>query len=297
LPETNNNMKTTKQNMKKICLATLLASVLAAQAQEKSISGIVAARLVQPDGSTSAFVLVDPAKPTETVTAAGADADALVPRNEITLSGSPAETPLGGGLKVTAGSVKVGETNQPFKSQPITAAAFKDASASAGNYVQLAGVTFVADKFDASGSAQVKAEDGTVVSLLVSKGAAGRETPKGVTDIFGVVVKSGGEWKLVAARFLPANRKEMLALAASATCVTCHNPDTKIVGPSFRDVAAAYRNDPGATDKLIAQMQNGGVNKWGVAPMPSLKATVPLENMQKLAAWILGYKWDAILAE
>ena len=80
-------------------------------------------------------------------------------------------------MQVKAGSVAVGETNQPFKSQPITAAAFKDASASAGNYVQLTGVTFVADKFDNSGIAQVKADDGTIVSLLVSKGVAGRETP------------------------------------------------------------------------------------------------------------------------
>lgn len=266
-------------------------------AQEKSINGIVAARLIQPDGSTTAFVLTDPAKPTESVTASGADANALVPRNQVTLSGSPADSPLGSALKVTAGSVKVGETNQPFKSQPITAAAFKDASASAGNYVQLAGVTFVADKFDASGSAQVKAEDGTVVSLLVGKGAAGRETPKGGTDVFGVVVKSGGEWKLVAARFLPANRKDMLALAASAGCGACHNPDTRNVGPSFREVAAQYRNDAEAADKFIVQMQNGGQGKWGPAPMPALKATVPLENMQKLANWILTYKWDAVLAE
>jgi cytochrome c len=280
-----------------------LAATAAAQAQEKSISGIVAARFVQPDGSTSAFVLVDPAKPTETVTASGADADALAPRNQVTLNGSPAETPLGGALKVTAGSVKVGETNQPFKSQPITAAAFKDASASAGNYVQLAGVTFVADKFDASGSAQVKAEDGTVVSLLVSKGAAGRETPKGVTDVFGVVVKSGSEWKLASARFLPANRKAMIELATKATCMTCHNPDARVVagtpliGPPYREVAAKYRNDPDAAAKLIAQMKNGGQGKWGQIPMPPLAATVQTDDMQKLADWILSYRWDAILAE
>ena len=289
--------------MKKLLVTTLLASALAAQAQDKSISGIVAARLVQPDGSTTAFVLTDPAKPTEAVTAAGADADALVPRNKITLSGSPADSPWGSALKVAAGSVKICETNQPFKSQPITAAAFKDASASAGNYVQLTGITFVADKFDASGSAQVKADDGTMVSLLVGKGAAGRETPNGVTDVFGVVVKNGGDWKLVAARFLPANRKDMIELATKATCMGCHNPDTKIVagtlllGPTYRDVAANYRNDPAAADKLMLQMQNGGSGKWGTNAMPPLKAVVQPDDMKKLADWILGYRWDAILAE
>ncbi len=291
------------KKIKKYMFVLGLAVTVAAEAQDKSISGIVAARLVQPDGKTIAFLLVDPAKPTEAVTAAGADADALAPRNQITLSGSPAETPLGGALKVTAGSGKVGETNQPFKSQPITAAAFKDASASAGNYVQLAGVTFVVDKFDASGSAQVKAEDGTVVSLLVGKGAAGRETPKGVTDVFGIVVKSGGEWKLAAARFLPASRKAMQELATKATCMTCHNPDARVVagtpliGPSYREVAAKYRNDSDAASTLIAQMKSGGQGKWGQIPMPALAATVQPDDMQKLADWILSYRWDAILAE
>jgi cytochrome c len=279
----------------------LLAAVLTAKSDD--ISGVVTARLVQPDGATTAFVLVDPAKPTMAVAATGADAAALLPRNQVKLSGTPADGALGKEIQAKAGSVVVGDTNQPFKSQPITAAAFKDASASAGNYVQLAGVTFAADKFDSSGTAQVKAEDGTLVSLLVSKGAAGRETPKGVTDVFGVVVKSGGEWKLAAARFLSANRKAMTELATKATCMTCHNPDLKVaagvplIGPTYRDVSAHYRNDPDAAAKLVAQMKNGGTGKWGQIPMPPLAATVQPEEMQKLAEWVLTYRWDAVLAE
>lgn len=273
----------------------LFSAVLTAKSDD--IAGVVTARLVQPDGATTAFVLTDPAKPTVAVAATGADAAALLPRNQVKLSGTPADGAFGKGLQAKAGTVVVGETNQPFKSQPITAATFKDAAASAGNYVQLAGVTFATDKFDTSGTAQVKAEDGTLVSLLVSKGAAGRETPKGVTDIFGVVVKSGGEWKLAAARFLPANRKAMLELATKATCITCHNPDTKVVGPAYRDVAASYRNDSAAADKLIAQMKNGGTGKWGVVPMPPLAATVQPDDMKKLADWVLSYRWDAVLAE
>jgi cytochrome c len=274
---------------------SLFSAALTAQADD--LAGIVTARLVQPDGATTAFVLADPAKPTVAVTASGADAAALLPRNQVKLSGTPADGAFGKALQAKAGSVTVGETNQPFKSQPITAAAFKDASANAGNYVQLAGVTFVADKFDASGTAQVKAGDGTVINLLVGKGVAGHATPKGVTDVFGVVVKSGDTWKLVAARFLPANRKAMTDLATKATCITCHNPDTKVVGPSYRDVAAHYRNDPEAIAKLIAQMKAGGTGKWGAVPMPPLAATVQPDDMQKLADWVMSYRWDALLAE
>ena len=280
-----------------------LSLTVAAQAQEKSISGIVTTPFVATDGSTTAFVLVDSAKPTATVSASGADASALTPRNQVTLVGTTADCAFGSAMQVKAGSVAVGETNQPFKSQPITAAAFKDASASAGNYVQLTGVTFVADKFDNSGIAQVKADDGTIVSLLVSKGVAGRETPKGLTDVFGVVVKNGGDWKLVAARFLPANRKAMIELATKATCMSCHNPDTRVlngtplIGPAYREVAAHYRNDADAAAKLIAQMKNGGQGKWGQVPMPPLAATVQPDDMQKLADWILAYRWDTVLAE
>lgn len=302
----NNPLEFEKSKMKKTIAACSLISfafAVAAQAQEKSISGIVTTRLVQPDGSTTAFVLVDPARPTEAVAALGADAAALSPRNQVTLAGTPADGALGTALQVKAGSVKVGETNQPFKSQPITAAAFKDAPGSAGNYVQLAGVMFVAEKFDNSGTAQVKTADGSTVSLLVSNGAAGRETPKDMTDVFGVVVKSGTEWKLAAARFLPANRKEVIELATKDTCMGCHNPDTKIVagtlllGPTYREVAANYRNDPAAADKLMLQMQNGGSGKWGTNAMPPLKAVLQPDDMKKLADWILGYRWDAILAE
>ena len=261
------------------------------------VSGIVTARLVKPDGQTTAFVFVDAAKPNVAVTAVGVDAAALVPRNQIKLSGTPADGAFGAGLQVKAGSVVIEETNKPFRSQPIMASAFKDASASAGIYVQLAGVTFAADKFDNSGNAQVKAEDGSTISLLVSKGVSGRATPKGVNDVFGVVVKSGGDWKLAAARFLPANRKAMVDLATKATCIACHNPDTKVVGPSYRDVAASYRNDAAAAEKLVTQMQNGGTGKWGIVPMPPLKATVQPDDMQKLADWVLSYRWDALLAE
>jgi len=283
--------------LKKILCSIGLAAALAVQAQDKSVSGIVTARLVQPDGQTTAFVLVNPGEPTLPVQAAGAEAAALLPRNQVTLTGIPADSALGACVQAIAGSISVTDTNQPFTSQPVGAAAFKDAAALADCYVQLTNVTFITGKFDATGTASVKADDGSTVTLLVSKSAAGRETPRVATDVFGVVVKYGGEWRLAAARFLPVNRKELLALATKATCISCHNPDIKVVGPAYRDVAAAYRNDPDAATKIIAQMQNGGIGKWGAVPMPALKATVSPEDMQRLADWILGYRWDAVLAE
>ena len=167
-----------------------------AQDAAKSISGIVTTRLVTPDDKTVAFILTNPGQPTVPVLASGADETALVPRNQITFSGKAADGVFGAGVQATAGSVSVTDTNQPFKSQPVGAAMFKDATALADDYVQLTNVTFVGEKFDPSGTAMVKSDDGSMVTLLVSKSAAGRATPKEATDIFGVVVKNGGEWRL-----------------------------------------------------------------------------------------------------
>ena len=70
-----------------------------------------------------------------------------------------------------------------------------------------------------------------------------------------------------------------------------------VTGPAYRDVAAKYRNDPEAIDKMIAQMENGGTGKWGTNVMIALKTIVPPNDMKLLAHWIYSYRWDAVLAE
>jgi cytochrome c551/c552 len=266
-------------------------------ATDFTVTGFVATKLTLPDGRVVAFVLA-PGEAALPVLAGAADGPNLMPRNAVTLSGKLGDGPLGEALAVDAGSVQVSATNQPFgNSEPRGAAFFADASSLAGRYVQLTNVTFEAAKFDASGTATVKSGDGAEVKLLVGKGAAGRDVPAGATDIFGVVVKAGGSWQLVAARFLPVTRREATALAQKSTCFNCHNPDMKVVGPAYRDVAAKYRNDPDAKAKLISQMETGGSGKWGPVPMTPFKGIVAPDDMNKLADWILGYRWDAILAE
>lgn len=266
-------------------------------AKEFTVTGIVAAKVTLPDDKVLAFVLAagEAALP---VLADAKDGANLLPRNEVTLSGKLTDGPLGAALAVNAAGVKVGDANKAFgNSEPRGGTFFADASALAGRYVQLTNVTFSAAKFDASGVASVKSADGGEVKLLVGKSAANRDVPAGATDVFGVVVKTGGEWRLAAARFLPVTRRESQAMATKYTCFNCHNPDSKVVGPTYREVAAKYRNDADATAKLIAQMEAGGSGKWGAVPMTPFKGIVPADDMKKLADWIMSYRWDAILAE
>lgn len=123
------------------------------------------------------------------------------------------------------------------------------------------------------------------------------EVPSEPVNVFGVPVKVGSEWQLVAGRFLLLRAKEIQNVGMKRTCFTCHNPDTKLMGPPYREVAAKYRNDSEAITKLMLQMEKGGVGKWGPVPMPALGAVVPAGERKALAEWVMSYRWDAVLAE
>ena len=80
-----------------------------------------------------------------------------------------------------------------------------------------------------------------------------------------------------------------LALAQSKNCMACHAVDKKLVGPSYKDVAAKYAGDAGAADRLAAKIQKGGAGVWGAIPMPA-NANVNDAEAKQLAAWVLTVK-------
>ena len=79
------------------------------------------------------------------------------------------------------------------------------------------------------------------------------------------------------------------ALATSKNCMACHALDKKLVGPSYKDVAAKYAGDKTAADKLAAKIQKGGAGVWGPVPMPA-NTQVNDAEAKKLAAWVLTVK-------
>ncbi|MEO9148390.1 MAG: c-type cytochrome [Burkholderiaceae bacterium] len=80
-----------------------------------------------------------------------------------------------------------------------------------------------------------------------------------------------------------------LALAQSKNCMACHAIDKKLVGPSYKDVAAKYAGDAGAVDRLASKIQKGGAGVWGAIPMPA-NANVSDADAKKLATWVLTVK-------
>lgn len=56
-----------------------------------------------------------------------------------------------------------------------------------------------------------------------------------------------------------------LALIAKSDCLTCHNVDTKVTGPAYRDVAAKYTSAD--VSMLADKIVKGGQGVWGPIPM------------------------------
>jgi cytochrome c551/c552 len=81
------------------------------------------------------------------------------------------------------------------------------------------------------------------------------------------------------------------AIATKMGCLQCHNPEKKIVGPAYKDVAAKYANDPKAMDNVRLQIVNGGSGKWGTVPMPGYgHAILTPEQIDVLAKWVLSQR-------
>lgn len=80
-----------------------------------------------------------------------------------------------------------------------------------------------------------------------------------------------------------------LQLATAKNCMACHAVATKLVGPSYKDVAAKYAGQKDAVDKLAAKIIKGGSGVWGPVPMPA-NAQVNADEAKKLAAWVMTQK-------
>jgi cytochrome c551/c552 len=72
-------------------------------------------------------------------------------------------------------------------------------------------------------------------------------------------------------------------------CNGCHALEQRVVGPSFKEVAARYADDPDAAKKLQAKIRSGGQGAWGQVPMPPNPSLADAE-LDKLVGWVLQQK-------
>lgn len=144
---------------------------------------------------------------------------------------------------------------------------------------------------------------GADFKTIVSKPLNGRTIPEYEFNFFGVVTSDdiiGGDGSskvLIPTRIVPGTATATRKFATTNTCFTCHQLDKKLVGPAYLWVAEKYKNDKEAIPKMIDQIENGGMNKWGPIPMIGFKGRLNNDQMTDLASWIHEMRWQLILNE
>jgi len=82
---------------------------------------------------------------------------------------------------------------------------------------------------------------------------------------------------------------DMNALMSKYTCIACHRPNQKLVGPAYADVAKKNYSD----EEIVNLIYNPNPAHWpGYPPMAPMKQ-VPKEDALKLAKWINSLDGDA----
>lgn len=78
-------------------------------------------------------------------------------------------------------------------------------------------------------------------------------------------------------------------LIVKSDCIGCHNKETKIIGPSYLDVAAKYPASEENITYLADKIVKGGKGVWGTVPMtPHPK--VSMSDAKTMATYILSLK-------
>lgn len=82
-----------------------------------------------------------------------------------------------------------------------------------------------------------------------------------------------------------------IEFAKANGCLECHSVEKRVIGPAWRDVAARYRGDAKARERLIETVKRGGKGNWtrvtrGV-PMPPHGRRMTHEEISHLVDWIL----------
>lgn len=83
-----------------------------------------------------------------------------------------------------------------------------------------------------------------------------------------------------------AMASDMVELAKSTGCYSCHANAEKVVGPAFATIAEKYKDDKDAAASLAQSIQNGSRGKWGRVPMPP-HASLSATDLKALSQWVM----------
>lgn len=78
-----------------------------------------------------------------------------------------------------------------------------------------------------------------------------------------------------------------LSLMKNSDCFTCHQFKTKLIGPSFQEIATRYLKAPAGKQILVKRIVGGSTGIWGEAIMPAHPDITP-EASENIVVWILN---------
>ncbi len=87
----------------------------------------------------------------------------------------------------------------------------------------------------------------------------------------------------------PVPGKDGKALIEGSDCRTCHKDDTKLIGPSYVDVAKKYEATDANIKLLTEKIMKGGQGVWGEIPMAGHPA-MSQEDAEAMVKYILSMK-------
>jgi cytochrome c len=84
---------------------------------------------------------------------------------------------------------------------------------------------------------------------------------------------------------------DALLAISKALCFNCHAGKSKLIGPSFEQVAARYKNDPAAVNFLTKKIVDGSTGTWGDVKMPP-HPDLEEQDIKEMVTWILKNNSD-----
>jgi S-disulfanyl-L-cysteine oxidoreductase SoxD len=92
---------------------------------------------------------------------------------------------------------------------------------------------------------------------------------------------ASGEAKAASPSAGTGDSKAIAALMQKNNCTACHAAASKVLGPSWADVASKHQ---GKTDYLAGKIKAGGSGVWGAIPMPA--QTLSDDEARRIAGWL-----------
>lgn len=86
----------------------------------------------------------------------------------------------------------------------------------------------------------------------------------------------------------PGSAQASAKLADKGGCGACHAVDKKVIGPSYREIAARYKGKGDAQNLMVQRVRKGGQGVWGAVPMPPTGPDrLNDADLKAVVAWLL----------